>query len=135
MLYLPGGFPYVIYEASFLSHYYVLGNGEVMNQLEVLMDHSYSEIESIIRVLYVDFLSPDLNDSLICMIQAEEYAHQRGFASAVLSEDGMDLAFLNLQRYIVVCHDTGEFLADSKHFNDVTQYGFSHLRALAVHLQ
>ena len=91
-----------------------------MYQLEVLVNHSDTKIERIVRALDVDFLSPYLYHTLVCMIEAEENTHKSGLSCAVLTEDGVDFSLFHLQCYVVVGDDTRELLADPDHFDYVT---------------
>ena len=53
------------------------------------------------------------------LVQAEQHAHQRGFARAVFAQQCMDLSSAQLQRDVVVGDDAGELLGDVKHLDDI----------------
>ena len=58
-------------------------------------------------------------------VNATEYVHQRGFSSAVLAADGMDLAFLDLYIYLIQRFYAGKFFGDVLHFQKrITQVTF-----------
>ena len=106
-------------ESSFLTQNYVLSDCVVVNKLEVLVHHADAQVIGIIGRVYPYFLSPDLDDSPVCVVQTEEDAHQCGLSGTVLAKNRMNLAFPHLQRYVIVCHNSGEFLADADHFDYV----------------
>ena len=111
----------VIDKPAFLSEDDILRDSEVMNQLEMLMHHPYSKREGIIRALYAYFLSPDPDNTAICMVKPEENAHESGLACSVLPKDRMDLSLSYLQCYIIIGNDSRKFLAYSEHFDNVVQ--------------
>ena len=53
------------------------------------------------------------------LVQAEQHAHQRTFASAVFAQQGMYLALAQLQGDVVVGLDAGKLLGDVKHFDHI----------------
>ena len=97
----------------------VVQNGEALDQLEVLVHHADAKIVGVVRVLDLDLLAVLLDGALLGLIQAEQYAHQGGLASAVLTQQGVDLALFQLERDIVVGDDAGESLRDVKHLDCV----------------
>ena len=93
-----------------------------MNQLEMLVNHSDSEIKGIVGAVYMDFLAPHLYHTPVRMIETEENTHESTFSSTVLSEYRVNLALFHLQGYIIICYYSGEFLANSDHLDYVTHY-------------
>ena len=51
------------------------------------------------------------------LVQAEQHAHQRTFASAVFAQQGMYLALTQLQGDIIVCLDSRELLGNVEHLD------------------
>ena len=86
----------------------VVEHGEAFHQLEVLVDHADAERVGVVRVLDLDLAPSFLIIALLRLVQAEQDAHQRGFACAVFAEQGVDLALSELKRDVVVGDDTGE---------------------------
>ncbi len=103
---------------GFHTEYDVLGNGEIMYQLEMLMHHTDSHVVGLGRVLYVGFLSADCNASPVGGIEPEQNRHQGRFSCAVLPEEGENLSLIERDTYIVICNNSGEFFADVFHFNN-----------------
>ena len=97
----------------------VLQHGEVVHQLEVLMHHADAEAVGITRALDLRLLPIDDDLALFRRIEAEEYAHQRGFAGAVFAQQGMDLPFSSMEVDVVVGDQAGEFFDDLTHFDHV----------------
>ena len=83
------------------------------------MNHADAEIVGIVGVLDLDFLSVFFDGAFLGLVETEQHAHQRGFAGAVFAEQGMDFAFFELKRDIVVCDDAGKTLGDMQHFNRI----------------
>ena len=104
---------------GFNTQYDVLQHGKIMHQFEVLMNHSNAQIIGIIWILDLHFHSIFFDDPLLRLIESKKNAHQRGFSSTVLSQQGMDLTLFQLQGDLVVGDDPGKFLGDLKHFDDV----------------
>ena len=107
----------------------VIQHGEDLDQLEVLVHHADVECGRVIGVVDLDGLAVLADFTRFRLIQAEQNAHQRGFAGAVFTEQGVDLAFFQLQGDVVVCLDAGELLRDMKHLNHVLR-SISHKRHL-----
>ena len=83
------------------------------------MDHADSQRRCIIGAVDLDLLSVLLDDARFRLVQAEQHAHQRGFARAVFAQQCMDLSSAQLQRDVVVGDDAGELLGDVKHLDDI----------------
>ena len=103
----------------------VVEHGEHVDELEVLVHHADAERGGIIGVVDLDGLAVFADLARLRLVQAEEHAHERGFAGAVFTEQGVDLALFELQGDVVVGLDTGELLGDVKHFD--------HIRRSVVH--
>ena len=97
----------------------VIEHREALDQFEVLMHHAYAQCVGIVRVVDLDFFSVFLDRTLLRLVQTKEHAHQGRFTGAVFAQQGMDLALAQLQGDIVVGFDTGEFLGDVQHFDDI----------------
>ena len=97
----------------------VIEHREALDQFEVLMHHAYAQCVGVVRVVDLDLLPVFLDNTLFRLVQAEQHTHQGGFTGAVFAQQGMDLALAQLQGDIVVGFDTGEFLGDVQHFDDI----------------
>ena len=94
----------------------ILGGGEQVDQLEVLVDHADTQIEGILGRCDGHRLVVDVDLPLVGEIDAGEHIHQRGLAAAVLAQQGQDLAFVQFKVYIFVCDDlAAEPLGDVLH--------------------
>ena len=91
----------------------------------MLVHHADAERGGIIGVVDLDGLAVFADLARLRLIQAEEHAHERGFAGAVFTEQGVDLALFELQGDVVVGLDARELLGDVKHFD--------HIRRSVVH--
>ena len=97
----------------------VVQDGEAFHQLEVLMHHADAKGIGVVGVFDLHFLAVLFDDALFRLIQTEQDAHQRGFASAVFPQQGVDLAALQLQGDVVVGDDAWEPFRDVKHLDCV----------------
>ena len=95
----------------------VLGRGEHVDQLEVLVDHADAQIEGVLRRADHDVLSVDRDRALVREIDAGEHVHQRGLAAAVFAQQRQDLAAIDIQPDLVVGHRGAEGLGDVAHFD------------------
>ena len=112
------------------AHNDVIQNGEALHQLEVLMHHADAERIGVVGVVDLDFFAVLFDDALLRLIEAEQNAHQRGLARAVLPQQRMDLALFQLQGDIVVGDDPGESLGDVQHLDCV---GFQIMPSFRFH--
>ena len=97
----------------------IVQHGEALHQLEVLVDHADAQVVGVVGVLNLHHPAVLLDGALLRPVQAEENAHQRGLAGAVLSQKRVDLTFLQLERNVVVGNDAGEPLGDIQHFDGI----------------
>ena len=65
---------------------HILGSGENVDQLEVLVDHANTQGVSVLRGLDMNLFAVHKDLSRIRMIDAREHIHQCGLAGTVLSE-------------------------------------------------
>ena len=97
----------------------VVQHGEHIDQLEVLVHHADAQRRGVVGVVDLHRLAvfPDL--ARFRLVQAEQDAHQRGFAGAVFPQQGVDLPLPQLKGDVVVGLDAGELLGDVKHFDHI----------------
>ena len=101
----------------FQTKHDVLRGGEHVHELEMLVYHAYAEIERVLRGAYHDLFPVDEYLPLVGEVNAGEHIHQRRLAAAVLAEQREDLSPVNVQPYLVVCHDLAERLCDVAHLH------------------
>ena len=82
----------------------VLGHGQRVEQAEMLEHHGNAQCPGFLRIADLHRLAVDQDGSLIRLDRTVDDLHQRGLASAVFAQDGVDLAGLNFQRYLAVCN-------------------------------
>ena len=97
----------------------VIEHGEHVDQLEVLVHHADVKRRGVVGVVDLDLLAVLFDDTLFRLIQAEENAHQRGLARAVLSQQSVDFALFQLQGDVIVCLDSGEYLGNVEHLDHI----------------
>ena len=78
----------------------------------MLVNHADAVRKRILRRTDDDRLTVDEDLARIREIDARDHVHQRGLAAAVLTEDGEDLAAVDLQADVVVGDDAAEGLRD-----------------------
>ena len=96
----------------------ILGGGEQIDQLEVLVDHADTQIEGILGRCDGHRLVVDVDLPLVGEIDAGEHVHQRGLAAAVFAQQGQDLALVQVKIHILIGDDlAAEPLGDVLHFD------------------
>ena len=90
---------------------------EALDQFKMLVDHADAEIIGIIRVHDLNRLSVLADLPHFSLIEAKEDAHQSGFSGAVLTQQRVDLATLQLKCDVVVGDDARKHFCDVKHLN------------------
>ena len=95
----------------------VVQHAEAFHQLEVLVHHADAQCVCIIWVADDNLLAVFADLTSFRLVQAKQHAHQCTFAGAVLAQQGMYLAFAQLQGDIVVCLDSRELLGNVEHFD------------------
>jgi len=95
----------------------VVQNAEAFHQLEVLVHHADAQCICIVGVADGDLLAVLADLTSLRLVQAEQHAHQRTFAGAIFAQQGVYLAFAQLQGDIIVCLDPREFLGDVEHLD------------------
>ena len=97
----------------------VIQHGKDVDQLKMLMDHTDMQGGGVVGIVDLDLFAVLFDDAFVRLIEAEEHAHQRGFAGAVFAQQGVNLAPAQLQRNVVVGLDPRKFLGDVEHFDNV----------------
>lgn len=95
------------------TQHYVFKHTEVINQHEMLMDHTDAGIDCISRTVDADRRTVDMDRATVGMVEAVEYAHQGGLAGPVLTYDAMDGATSNLQIDIAISFNRTEALGNA----------------------
>ena len=95
----------------------ILEHGKVLDQHEMLMDHSDSRTNG--RFAVGDRCMPSVYEDLpgVGRIMPVENLHERGFPGAVFSNDSVDLAFRNRKVDVTIRPDRAEALGNSSQFN------------------
>lgn len=97
----------------------VVKHSEALHQLEMLVDHSNPQCVRIVGVVDFHLTAILFDNTFFRLVQAEQYAHQCGFASTILAQKGMDFALAKLQGNVIICFDAGKFLGDVQHFDHI----------------
>ena len=117
----------LLQEAEFAglhAHDDVVQHTEAFHQFEVLVHHADAQRVGIVWILDLHLAAILFDHALFRLIQAEQHAHQRGFARAVFAQQRVDLALAQLQGDIVVGYDAGEALGDVQHLNGIAVFQF-----------
>ncbi len=91
----------------------VLRDGEDRDQHEMLVHHSDARGDRIGRPAEVDGLVVDEDGAVVRLKQPVQHVHQRALARAVLTEQRVDLAWLDSQVDVVVRDQIPETLGDA----------------------
>ena len=97
----------------FVAENDVLGDGEVVGQHEVLVNHSDAGRDGVGGGAKRASGSVDGDGSLVGLVHAVQRLHQRGLAGTVLADDRVNGARTNREVHIMVGDDAGEGLGDS----------------------
>ncbi len=96
----------------------VLRHREVLDELEVLVNHSDSKLDGLAGTVDDLPVAVHVNLAFIRLVQTEQNAHERRFARSVLPEQRVDLSFAQLQADVVVRYDSREPFGDPSQFDD-----------------
>ena len=91
----------------------VLEHGEILDQHEVLVDHADAEGDGVVGRVDDRRLAADADLAAVGLVEAVEDRHQRRLAGAVLADDAVDRAALDLQMDVAVGMDRAETLVDA----------------------
>ena len=97
----------------------VVQNREALHQFEVLVHHADAQGVGVVGVADLHLLAVFADGALFGLVQAEQNAHQGAFARTVLAQQGVHLAFAQLEGNIIVCLDPREFLGNMEHFDHI----------------
>ena len=97
----------------------IVQHRENVDELEVLMHHADAQRRRVVGVADLHRLAVFADLALLGLIQAEQHAHQRGFARAVFPQKRVDLRLFQLQGDVVIRLDAGKLLGDVKHFDHI----------------
>ena len=112
---------FVQHEADILARLapdeHVLRHGEVRHQVEFLMDHADAQVLRGAWIVDFDFFALVEDATGIFAVDARQHFHQRGFASAVLTDQGVNFARTQLKLALAKGMHAGEGLFDPFHQN------------------
>ena len=97
----------------------IIQHGEAFHQLEVLVNHSDPQRVRIVRVIDRHHFAVLFDDARFRLIKPEEHGHQGGFSGAVFTKQSVDFSPPQLEGNIVIRFDSGEFLGDVQHLDDI----------------
>ena len=95
----------------------ILGGGEHVHQLKMLMNHTDAVGERISGRTNQGFLPVDKNFAIIRKVDAGEHIHQGCFAAAVFTQQGQNLPLVNIQPHPVIGQGGTEAFGDVPHLN------------------
>ena len=101
------------------AHPDVVGGGEHIHQLEVLVDHADPQGLGLLGRPDGDRHSVHQDLSAVRLVDAGQHIHQCCLARAVFSKQSQDLPLSQGEIYIFIGHHTAEGLGDAPHFNGV----------------
>ena len=90
----------------------VLEDGEVVGELEVLVDHADAGLDGVRRARERDGGAVELDGPLVGPLHPVEDLHEGGLAGAVLADDGVHGSAADAERDVLVGHDAREALGD-----------------------
>ncbi len=113
---------------AFHAQHDVFQHRKIVHQLEVLVHHADAQGVGLVWVLDGNRLAVLPDFAPVRLVKAEEDAHQRAFAGAVLPQQRVDFPAAQLQGDVVVGADARKILGDAEHLNDV----FAHMVPMEV---
>ena len=96
----------------------VLGHRHHRDEHEVLVHHPDPVLDGVGRRVQDDGLALDADLAFVRLVEAVDDVHQRRLAGAVLAEEGVHLAPLDVEVDVVVGDGSRELLADAPHLED-----------------
>ena len=112
--------------AQRVAEKHVLGDGQLRNLLQLLMDHGDAGAPRIERTAQGQRLAVDGDRAAVGLQDARQGAQQGRFAGAVLAEQGVNLARTYAQRHVAERFDAGKRLG---HMLDIEPQGASAMRS------
>ena len=97
----------------------VLRDCEILNQHEVLVDHTDSVFNCRSRILDINFLAADVDLSHVCLVKTVQDVHQRTLTGAVLTENGMDRSLLHIEIDVGQRIEGAESFGDPMHLHSI----------------
>ena len=91
----------------------VLRDGERLDETEVLVHHPDPALQGIARRAQVDGLAVQLERALVRPVEARDDVRERALARAVLAQQRVHLARVDLEVHVGVRDDAGEALRDA----------------------
>ena len=101
--------------AAVVAEHDVLGDGERLDEPEVLVHHADAGVESIPRRMEVHLLAVELDLALVRAVEPGEDVRERRLPRAVLAEQGVHLADPCLEVDVLVRDDARKPLRDPVH--------------------
>ncbi len=117
---------------AFYAENDILGYGIVVDQLEMLVHHSYAECRGRIGILDLNFFSADFYDSRIGVVGSEKNRHERRFARSVLSEKSVNFVVSYRQVDIVIGDYAWKSFCDTKHLDRVVFHQNLRIRGFGI---
>ena len=106
-------------ELAFETQNDIFRSGKQIDQLEVLMDHTDTQVKGILGGGDGNRLVMDVDLSLVGEVDAGEHIHQCRLAAAVFAQQRQDLTLAQLHVDATVGHNRTKTLGDVLHFNGV----------------
>ena len=108
----------------------ILCHRKRLNQHKMLMHHTDTDINRILRAGKLDFFSVNKDLSAGRPVQATQHVHHRTLSRAVLAQNRVHFSFVHRQVNVVVCRKITEFFHDVLHLDDncafIHMTSFSH---------
>src|SRR5690606_7215470 len=102
-------------EGGLGAEHQVLGDGQRLDEHEVLVHHADAEVDRVAGAADRDLLAVHEDLAGVGLLEPVEDLHQRRLAGAVLADQRVDLAPLDLEVDVVVREDEPEALGDAPH--------------------
>ncbi len=88
----------------------VLGHGQMLGQVQFLVDHRDARFDGLGRVCQDLGLSVDLDGAAVRLVDTRKDLHERGLARAVFADQGVDAAGARVERHLAERLDRAEAL-------------------------
>ena len=119
--------------AAVVAEHDVLGDGERLDEPEVLVHHADAGVEGIPRRMEVHLLAVELDLALVRAVEPGEDVRERRLPRAVLAEQGVHLADPCLEVDVLVRDDAREPLRDPAHPHGKRRRGAGRAGASLAH--
>lgn len=97
----------------------VFGHRQMVHHVQLLMDDPDSHLKSVFGVPWVELMTKVVDFAVVLRYDSDENLHERRFPGSVLSDQGVNLPFIEVEIHLSQGVDAGIVLVDFLHGEDL----------------